>query len=73
MMLVGIALIGVVTASVAAWFVSLTSSMDEEDDDVRDVRDDAMAQRVVDLEAKIDRLLEIQDPSSASRDARDRG
>jgi len=73
MMLVGIALIGVVTASVAAWFVSLTSSMDEEDDDVRDARDDAMAQRVVDLEAKIDRLLEIQDPSSASRDARDRG
>ncbi|WP_430868956.1 potassium channel family protein [Demequina aurantiaca] len=72
MMLLGIALIGVVTASVAAWFVSLTSTQDEASDDVRDTRDDAMAQRVVDLEAKIDRLLAIHD-SNAEREQRKPG
>lgn len=71
MMLVGIALIGVVTASVAAWFVSLTSSQDDADDDVRDTRDDAMAQRVVNLEAKIDRLLEIQGDRGGANSAAD--
>ncbi|WP_061965391.1 potassium channel family protein [Demequina aurantiaca] len=64
MMFIGIALIGVVTASVAGWVVSLTSNKAaedaEQDEEVRDHRDDAMAQRVVDLEAKIDRLLELQ-------------
>ncbi len=76
MMLVGIALIGVVTASVAAWFVSMTSSQDDSDnderDEERDTRDDAMATRVVELESKIDRLLELQgeppaEPASKTR------
>lgn len=64
MMLIGIALIGVVTASVAAWFVSLTSSQEEADDDARDSRDDAMAQRVIELEAKIDHLIALHDSSA---------
>lgn len=69
MMLVGIALIGVVTASVAAWFVSLTAANDEAEDDVRDTRDDAMAQRVVDLDAKIDRLLAVQEDRGGTKAA----
>lgn len=61
MMLVGIALIGVVTASVAAWFVSLTSKQDDADAQERDERDDAMGQRVIELESKIDMLIAMHD------------
>jgi voltage-gated potassium channel len=68
MMFIGIALIGVVTASVAAWLVSLTSSqeeaVEEAEDDVRDQRDDAMARRVIELEAKIDLLLARQEAAA---------
>lgn len=61
MMLIGIALIGVVTASVAAWFVRATSSQDDAEDDARD---DATALRVQELETKIDRILELQERES---------
>ncbi|WNM25545.1 potassium channel family protein [Demequina capsici] len=69
MMLLGIALIGVVTASVAAWFVSVTAG---EDDDKREAeeadrdrhalevaerRQTEMLTRIQTLEAKIDVLL----------------
>lgn len=57
MMLVGIALIGVVTASVAAWFVALTSGGEDEEDEAREAsRHDEVMARVNELEAKIDRL-----------------
>ncbi|WP_159449627.1 potassium channel family protein [Demequina sp. NBRC 110057] len=57
MMLIGIALIGVVTASVAAWFVALTSGGDDEEEEAREVtRHDELMARVAELEAKIDRL-----------------
>ncbi len=58
MMLVGIALIGVVTASVAAWFVALTSGDDSEDEAREESRHEELQAQVRELEAKIDRLLE---------------
>ena len=59
MMLVGIALIGVVTASVAAWFVSATSGAEDEADEQREVdRHEQLQARIDRLEAKIDRLVE---------------
>ncbi len=61
MMLVGIALIGVVTASVAAWFVQLTSGSDDEAGEAREVgRHEELQDQVAALEAKIDALLENQ-------------
>lgn len=61
MMLVGIALIGVVTASVAAWFVALTSGGEEERDEAREVsRHEELQSQVAALEAKVDQLLENQ-------------
>ncbi|WP_152649274.1 potassium channel family protein [Demequina flava] len=61
MMLLGIALIGVVTASVAAWFVSVTSGEGDAADEAREVgRHEELQEQVRDLEAKIDRLLENQ-------------
>lgn len=67
LMLLGIALIGVVTASVAAWFISLTSPDDAQEDADRDDRASDMSHRVVELESKIDRLLEIHDAKPASQ------
>ncbi|MFV0634920.1 potassium channel family protein [Demequina sp.] len=59
MMLVGIALIGVVTASVAAAFVRLTSQGDELDDEERaTVRHDELVERIASLEAKLDSLTQ---------------
>lgn len=61
MMLLGIALIGVVTASVAAWFVSVTSGDDDAADEAREVgRHEELQEQVRELEAKIDRLLDQQ-------------
>ncbi|WP_159448379.1 potassium channel family protein [Demequina sp. NBRC 110052] len=69
MMLLGIALLGVVTASVAAWFVSITSGEEDEqrDDEAEErdaaaraesrAREEALAERIAHLEAKIDVLL----------------
>ncbi|WP_062202001.1 potassium channel family protein [Demequina salsinemoris] len=69
MMLLGIALIGVVTASVAAWFVSVTAGEDEEKRDAEEAsrderafkaaeqRQEELAARIGALEAKIDALL----------------
>ncbi|WP_084037922.1 potassium channel family protein [Demequina sp. NBRC 110053] len=59
MMLIGIALIGVVTASVAAWFVQLTSSGEDADEEEREVdRHHQLLERIERLEAKIDGLAE---------------
>jgi len=73
LMLLGIALIGVVTASVAAWFVSLTSpDLDaSEHTQLRDGREIDMSRRVVELEAKIDRLLEIHDHEAGQNTAKE--
>jgi voltage-gated potassium channel len=62
LMVVGIALLGVVTASVAAWFVRLTGDRDDEEKaeeapgSAADVR--RLNRKVERLEAKIDRLLD---------------
>ncbi|MDN4481500.1 potassium channel family protein [Demequina muriae] len=57
MMLLGIALIGVVTASVAAWFVSRTTGEDERQQELQDEgRHDELTERIARLEAKIDAL-----------------
>ncbi|MFW2514513.1 potassium channel family protein [Demequina sp. SO4-13] len=57
MMLVGIALIGVVTASVAAWFVSKTTGEEEREQERQDEgRHDELTERIARLEAKIDAL-----------------
>ncbi|WP_203657138.1 ion channel [Demequina activiva] len=59
MMLLGIALIGVVTASVAAWFVSVTSGEGDREEEQREVdRHSELQERIDRLEAKIDRLVE---------------
>lgn len=59
MMLLGIALIGVVTASVAAWFVSVTSGEGDREEEQREFDRHAELQDRIDrLEAKIDRLVE---------------
>ncbi|MDN4476847.1 potassium channel family protein [Demequina sp. SYSU T00192] len=61
LMLLGIALIGIVTASVAAWFVSLTQGEEEQRDDAREeAREEVTRQqllsRIGDLEAKLDEI-----------------
>ncbi|WP_084103341.1 potassium channel family protein [Demequina sp. NBRC 110056] len=59
MMLLGIALIGVVTASVAAAFVRLTSAGDELDDEQREqLRHDELMERIARLEEKLDAVTE---------------
>lgn len=67
MMLLGIALIGVVTASVAAWFVSATSGEEDRADEQREADRHALLQERIDrLEAKIDRLVEGAPPERRS-------
>ncbi|WP_297081211.1 potassium channel family protein [uncultured Demequina sp.] len=57
MMLLGIALIGVVTASVAAAFVRLTSEGDEVDDEQREqLHHDELIARIDRLEGRLERL-----------------
>ncbi|WP_062313763.1 potassium channel family protein [Demequina rhizosphaerae] len=61
LMLIGIALIGIVTASVAAWFVSLTQGVEEEKEEAREVEREEITRqqllsRIGDLEAKLDEL-----------------
>ncbi len=63
LMIVGIALLGVVTASVAAWFVRLTGTKKDEatsDDATQhgESGEPALHERIASLEDKIDRLLE---------------
>lgn len=62
LMVVGVAVLGVVTATVATWFLRVTSAQerqDAEDDAARLDRDSqALSAKVEALEAKIDRLLE---------------
>lgn len=58
LMVVGISIIGVVTASVAAWFVRLTTAEEEAEDDERH---DDLAERITRLEQKIDLLVERGD------------
>lgn len=63
LMLVGISLIGVVTASVAAWFVSLTADEDEEQEEDRH---EELQAHIRQLEAKIDRLISDRENSGDS-------
>ncbi len=58
-MLLGIALLGVLTAAIAAWFIREISSKDEKNLH-------PMEDRLSALEAKIDRLLELQRKASPS-------
>ncbi len=69
-MVVGIALLGVVTASVAAWFVRLTTQEEEQQAEqnagakrTKGTEVARLRDRVESLEAKIDRLLE-RDPGA---------
>ncbi|MDN4472554.1 potassium channel family protein [Demequina zhanjiangensis] len=85
MMLLGIALIGVVTASVAAWFVSVTSGDEEEKRDAEEAdrdmealqiaeeRQAEMLGRIQTLEAKIDVLLAHGEHPDAIRGTRSAG
>ncbi|WP_062378473.1 potassium channel family protein [Demequina pelophila] len=52
-MLVGVALIGVITATVAAWFVSLTQGEDEEREEVTR---NQLLDRIAQLEGKLDAI-----------------
>lgn len=74
MMLIGIALIGVVTASVAAWFVSITSGEDDAADEAREVdRHTQVLEKVAILEEKLERLLaeRERDGEPTGRSSRD--
>ncbi|MFV0287658.1 MAG: potassium channel family protein [Demequina sp.] len=69
MMLVGIALIGVVTASVAAWFVALTSGGEDEEEEAREAtRHEELMERIAELEAKITRLADSSAPPAERAD-----
>ena len=57
LMVVGLALVAVITASVASWFVSNTRGADAEGDLARDTEH---RDRIIALEQKIDRLLEAE-------------
>ncbi|WP_062316163.1 potassium channel family protein [Demequina maris] len=70
LMLIGIALIGIVTASVAAWFVSLTQGADEERDNAREeAREEVTRQqllsRINDLETKLDEIASRGGPGAS--------
>ena len=62
LMLVGIALIGVITASVAAWFVSLTEGEEEKRDE--DTRTQLLG-RLAALEAKLDAIAAREDAAAS--------
>lgn len=62
LMLLGIALIGVVTATVAAWFVSLTQV---EEDARGDVNTSELLARISSLEAKLDRIAARDDDGAS--------
>ncbi len=70
LMVVGISLIGVVTASVAAWFVRLTTAESDERDEASIAKNEHEIGRLHDkidaLEAKIDRLLAPREPKEDS-------
>lgn len=65
LMVLGISLIGVVTATVAAWFVRMTSAESEERDEATIAKNEAqiraLHRKVDGLEKKIDRLLAERD------------
>ncbi len=63
LMVVGLALVAIITASIASWFVA-----NSRDDAVQDEasRDSEAHRRLVELERKIDRLLEAQYTSKES-------
>jgi voltage-gated potassium channel len=67
-MLVGIALLGYITASVAAWFVSLTAGDESAEEDRHEaVRQAELHARIDAMEAKIDRLVEAVERSRAEK------
>jgi voltage-gated potassium channel len=70
LMVLGISLIGVVTASVAAWFVRLTTAESDERDEASIAKNEQEIGRLHDkidaLEVKIDRLLAPQIPKEES-------
>ncbi len=70
LMVVGISLIGVVTASVAAWFVRLTTAESDERDEASIAKNEQEIGRLHDkidvLEAKIDTLLAPREPKEDS-------
>jgi len=61
LMVVGIALLGVITASVASWFVTLTNSRNDSDHQEEDAQRDReiveMRQEIASLHSKLDALL----------------
>lgn len=57
LMVVGLALVAIITASVASWFVASQRGMADEEDVSRDAEH---RERIIALEAKIDRLLEAE-------------
>ncbi|SEI93987.1 potassium channel family protein [Demequina mangrovi] len=65
-MLIGVALIGVVTASVAAWFVSLTQGQDDAREEEREeVTRTQLLARIDELETKIDRMAGRAGPGAS--------
>ncbi|MDN4478535.1 potassium channel family protein [Demequina lignilytica] len=62
LMLMGIALIGVITASVAAWFVALTEGEDEERDEVTRTQ---LLDRLAELESKLDAIAAREDAAAS--------
>jgi len=70
LMLLGIALIGVVTATVAAWFVNLTQGAEEEREEAREeareeVTRTQLLDRIGELEDKIDRIAGREGPGAS--------
>ena len=65
LMVLGISLIGVVTASVAAWFMRLTTAESDERDEASIAKNEQEIRRLHDkidaLEVKIDRLIEARE------------
>lgn len=62
LMLLGIALIGVITASVAAWFVALTEGEEEDRDAVTRTQ---LLGRLAELEAKLDAIAAREDQAAS--------
>ncbi len=62
LMLMGIALIGVITASVAAWFVALTEGEEEDRDAVTRTQ---LLDRLAELESKLDAIAAREDDAAS--------